>query len=155
MDAKKKVWKPFNKKWYYLGVLNGEKIYLEEGSWECGWYWGLGYVESYDSKIRDISMHTHFDSLFFSGPSNGWDNFKSKVTDCPLTDHELWNLMELMKTLYTLREAAEVFHRGGSHYVTHKKEGRIVKQTVYAKKINEKLIPELLSMVYDIIKEEE
>ena len=62
----------FGKDIYLLGKDNGDTLYwLEAGSWDCKWYWGFGYVETYTnnnhpSRSRDISSHQHFDSLFLT-----------------------------------------------------------------------------------------
>jgi len=28
----------------FLGISEGEKIYLTAPSWDCGWYWRFGYL---------------------------------------------------------------------------------------------------------------
>ena len=47
---KKETKKVFNKNNYLLGKRNGVKIWLVEASWDCGWYWGFGYIEEYNKK---------------------------------------------------------------------------------------------------------
>ena len=60
----------FGKDIYLLGVdSNNENVWLEAPSWDCGWYWGFGYVERYTNNknpqnARDITSHTHIDSEF-------------------------------------------------------------------------------------------
>ena len=51
-ERKKKMKKEkrfaFGKNIYLLGSdKDGVKYWLEEASWDCGWYWGFGYVETY------------------------------------------------------------------------------------------------------------
>jgi hypothetical protein len=59
----------FNKDIYLLGKNRyGELVWLESPTWDCGWYWGFGYVETYTNNkrpdlARDISSHSHFDGL--------------------------------------------------------------------------------------------
>ena len=45
-----------DKKYYLLGKRkeDNRKVWLEEGSWDCDWYWGLGYVEIFSYKYKDI-----------------------------------------------------------------------------------------------------
>lgn len=48
------------KKEFYFGTdQEGNKVYLEPASRDCGWYRGFGYVETY-------TTHQHFDSLFLN-----------------------------------------------------------------------------------------
>lgn len=38
----------FGKKIYLLGEDKcGDRYWLEEPFWDCGWYWGFGYIETY------------------------------------------------------------------------------------------------------------
>ncbi len=45
-------------KWY-LGKLigTGSRVYLEDFSWNCNWYWGGGY-------LINSRFHAHFDGAF-------------------------------------------------------------------------------------------
>jgi hypothetical protein len=97
----------------YLGKLRedfpeigGELIYLYKHSWDCNWYWGMGYIGNKD-------LHTHFD-LSFLGRS-----FESDITSVfsktKLTQNNWWTILEMFQSAYALKEAAELYHRGGSH----------------------------------------
>ena len=107
----------FGKDIYLLGKdKDGINYWLEEASWDCGWYWGFGYVETYTNNkyphlSRDINSHQHFDGLFLKGAI--FDSFKSLLVETPLSDNEIWKLLELMDTFYTLRESADLFKNGG------------------------------------------
>ena len=96
--------------YYFLGTdSDGTKYYLQKGSFDCGWYWGGGYVQTFinnrnPEKSRDIASHQHFDGLFFRGKKCGFDMFKDLFTNNPFTDSEIWQICELMKTFYTMRE---------------------------------------------------
>ena len=56
---------PTDKRWsdkrWYLGKLKGspENVYLYDFSWDCGWYWGGGY-------IGNRNFHAHFDGAFLN-----------------------------------------------------------------------------------------
>jgi hypothetical protein len=39
-----------------LGYNNNEPIYLSPPSWDCGWYWGFGY-------LGNKNCHYHVDGL--------------------------------------------------------------------------------------------
>jgi hypothetical protein len=55
----------FGKDVYLLGTdENGIRYWLEAASWDCGWYWGFGYIETYKnnqtpSKAQDFDSHEH------------------------------------------------------------------------------------------------
>ena len=64
---KKEIIEKFGKKYFLLGKKDGKKYYLEDSYWDCGWYWGLGYVETFNELKIDIESHQHFDNLFLAG----------------------------------------------------------------------------------------
>jgi hypothetical protein len=150
--------KAFKKNVYLLGIVpDGSKYWLEEASWDCSWYWGLGYVETYKgrpSRCRDIDSHQHFNQLWLSSHEgkfrhclSDWQGFQST-----LTAKEEWQLAELMATAYNLKQAAEVFGRGGSHY--SKPDAEIlgkVKNPKWVKEINEVMIPAVMAKVYALL----
>ena len=76
-----------------LGEKDGERYWLTQASFDCGGYWGFGYVESYRGNGRgDKSWrsHQHFDSLFLKGPKDSKSMFDSFFEDTTLTDKEIW-----------------------------------------------------------------
>lgn len=91
------------KKKFFIGVLDGERAYIKEPSWDCGWYWCFGYVKTYHA-------HQHFDGLFLHGdwPMNALES-------TPLSERERWELCELFKEAYILRSMADAIHLGGAH----------------------------------------
>lgn len=107
---------------YLLGKQkNGQYLWLEEPNFDCGWYWGGLYLHEFTNNKQptrslDIQSHTHFDSEFLN---KGYDNFKDTFEETVLTKDEVWKLLELAKTFYTLRHAADLFQRGGSHITTN------------------------------------
>lgn len=117
---KKQVKHVFGKDVYLLGRdKEGTNYWLEEPSWDCGWYWGAGYIETYTNnrcpeRSKDINSHQHFDSLFLNGPKCARDMFKDFFVETPFTDDEIWELVDYMKTFYTLKEVAELFKHGYS-----------------------------------------
>ena len=116
----KKTSKAFGKKVWLLGKdKDGINYWLEEPSWDCGWYYGFGFVETYTHNTRpdlarDINSHQHFDSLFLNGPKCSKDMFKEFFVETPLSDDEIWELVDYMKTFYTLKSVAELFKHGYS-----------------------------------------
>lgn len=144
------------KNYFLLGITeDGEKYFLQEERWDCGWYWGCGYVNTFTNNksphlSRDISSHQHFDSLFFNKNKHGFDAFKEFFTLSTVTEKELWTLCELMKTIYTSKEWAEVAGRGGSHY-TSNPASEIIKNPEEVKRINEIVLPRLFEEVKSLL----
>lgn len=159
---KKQTLTIFGKKNYLLGTdKNGRKLFLVAPSWDCGWYWGFGYIETYTNnrhpeRSRDIASHNHFNYLFgtiFGTNCTFYDGFKNIIIDSTLSDNELWKLCDYMETFYCLNETAEVLKRGYSHYDERAKLD-IVKDEAYAERINKVILPELFKHIEDLFKEE-
>lgn len=124
-----------------IGEYHGETVTLAPPSWNCGWYWGFGY-------IQNDNLHTHFDSI---GEKNMFDNIKESFTNFIITDDsDLWKFCELMQTFYTLKKTAEVFGRGGSNYSTNPCS-ELVKNTSEAARINEIVLPAIFDQIYLLI----
>lgn len=84
-------------------LSRGEKLWIERHKWDCGWYWGFGY-------IGNANLHTHFDGTFLrGGAALASDIFDST----PITDREWWVIRDLMVQAYALKKAAEVYRYGG------------------------------------------
>lgn len=151
---KKQTLTIFGKKNYLLGTdENGRKLFLVAPSWNCGWYWGFGYIETYTNnshpeRSRDIASHNHFDSLFGNN-CNLYDGFKRIIKDSTLSDSELWQLCDYMKTFYCLRETADILGFGHSYYA-EKAKLDIVKDEAYAERINKVVLPELFKHIEDL-----
>lgn len=123
---------------FRIGVLDGRGILLRVPSFDCGWYWGFGYLGNRD-------CHFHLDRL---------DSMDSKLANRNLYDQliimfgdtltipkdKLWQFCEIVKTVYTLKKAAELFGRGGSHY-TKNPDAETLTITEYSDRINNELIP--------------
>lgn len=139
---------------YLLGTRKEDKkkVWLKEATWDCGWYWGLGYVEIYNHFYSDILEHTHFDLLFLE--SNIYTSFVEYFEETTLNEKETWELLELMKTLYTLRKYAD-FCKRGSAWISTNIFSDELKNEDERKKINNELIPKILKRVYEILGEKE
>lgn len=146
---KKEVKQIRGKNYYLLGInKEGQKVWLEQSSFDCGWYWGIGYVEVFNRSYSDILEHTHFDSLFLK--NRIYDSFKEYFNDTTLENNEIWQLLELMKTLYTYRNFSDMLHTKGSHITTNNCKDIIGNDELY-KDINERIIPTLLEEVYNLL----
>ena len=90
--------------------LGGEAIYLSKHSWDCDWYWGMGYIGNKD-------LHSHFKSTFLK--DRGTYDIKDIFSETKLTQSNWWSILEMFETAYALREAADLYHRGGSRISTN------------------------------------
>lgn len=154
MEKKKSF--AFDKTIYLLGEdKDGIKYWLEEGSWDCDWYWGFGYIETYTnnsnpSTSRDIVSHEHFDSKILNNNKCCFDTFKEIFVKTPLDDKEIWTLCELMETFYILKETSDLYYRGSSH-ITNNPCKDLLKNNEEYQRINEILIPNIMNEVYKIL----
>ena len=131
-----------------IGKVDNENIYLSAPSWDCGWYWGFGY-------LGNKNCHYHVSGLNAHENINLYDAFKKHFGDSlTINDRELWTICELFKTFYALKETAEVLGRGGSHYTTNPIASLIINKKE-VKRINEIIMPELFSEIYKILLKKE
>lgn len=141
-----------NSTYFLLGTnKDGEKVYLKKATFDCNWYWGIGYINTFNHNYTDITSHFHFDTSIST-----WDEFNDYFDETVLTQSEIWQLLELMNTLYTLRKMSDTIYQGGSHYTTNDVEKELFKeyQSTYDK-INNETIPTLLDEVYKLLGGEE
>lgn len=143
----------FRKDVYLLGEdAEGIKYWLEAPSWDCDWYWGFGYIETFQSNrkpstARDIDSHSHAGNFH----SKWWDNYnkeKAILKITTFTDKEGWELAELFSRFEILKDCAAMFGKGGAHISG---TDEYMKKEEWAKEINEKLIPETTKRVIEIL----
>lgn len=147
MNKKTFTW--HGKKYYLIGTKDGEDMYLEQARFDCGWYWGLGYIETFTNRRHpersaDISSHTHFDVLF-----RKYSDFVDDL-ETPFTKEEKWKIYEIMQSLYTARKYSDMLHCGGAHITTNPAKETIQDDAEY-KRINEVMIPAMLEELYKIM----
>ena len=170
----KKQDRAFGKKIYLLGCdENGINYWLEHPQWDCGWYWGFGYVSTYPNnnnpgRSRDIQSHQHVDSSLM-GQMEKYDHEKgcfvkgeyvSNIFDAPLlhkttfTESEGWKLSELFKQFYLLQEMAEFANKTlpGCHVTESPVNHGDMKE--WNKHINEVMIPKITAKIIEILSPE-
>jgi len=110
-------------------LIQGERIYLEKHSWDCGWYWGFGY-------IGNNNLHTHA-SVFIHELL--WHSNDQVFDTSPIfqKNDTFWIFKDLLKQAYALQECAEVYQNGG-HCITHK-DTKVINSKAKAKTINRDL----------------
>ena len=154
----KRVSKAFGKKIYLLGTFeDGPNFWLKEPTWDCGWYWGFGYVSTYQS-------HQHYDGLCFK-KYEYYDHKKGcfqqgeyihKLSDrpdvvaCSLIEREQWILSDLMKMAYTLKKTAELYRQGNAHLTSHGLVPQL-KRPDREKEINEIELPAIFAQIEKLL----
>lgn len=134
---------------FRMGFRHYKPIYLRRPSWDCGWYWGFGY-------LGNANCHFHLDCLEVMDDSlrtkNLFDQLHAMFGDSlTITNsRDLWQFCDIVQTIYTLKKAAEVFGRGGSNY-TKNPDAEALKDSEIVKKINEELIPHQIVSLYKIL----
>lgn len=152
---KKKIINKFGKH-YLLGINHlGSYVYLEEPSWDCGWYWGFGYLHVYTNnrqpeRSKDLSEHFHFDSTFLKGKENAREMFKKYFKETVLTDSEIYELCDYMKTFYTLKSVAELFKNGYSHQ-TERAKIEALKSEDQRDLVNKVWLPEVFKRIEKLL----
>ena len=165
-ELKKEVRHAFGKDVYFIGKdKDGLKHWLEAPRWDCGWYWGFGYIEVYKqnwhpSKARDINSHSHWSGLVGQQEDYNFEkscfvkgkyfNHINEALSTPLTDKESWELSDLMKSFYTLTEMAEFYKNGNSHLTSTAISKEMV-DTKKVKEINEVTLPKIFKRVIKIV----
>jgi hypothetical protein len=147
MEKEVKIWR--GQRYFLLGEdIDGDTLYLCEASWECSWYWGFGYVETFNKRWTDITSHRHADGLFLKN----YANMPSLpgLAEQTVQGNEAWVFIELLKSFYVLKEGADIFGRGGAH-ITENPAKRAIKNTAYAKRINEKMLPAIFEEIYKLL----
>ena len=126
----------------------GTSYYLADASWDCGWYWGYGYIQTRDS-------HQHADGKFYDeGNEYGDTNIFTGgfLVEKTFNESQGWKLRELMATFYQLKHQAELVGRGGM-YITSNPLQDMLKDEKQAKHINEVQIPAITAEITKILKE--
>ena len=138
-----------------------ERIYISKPTFDCDWYWSFGY-------LGNRNCHYHLDGYakqdnFIAKDSDGKYHSLTVVRnicmhDALLADYELsdrikanlWKFCELALTIYTLKEAAGIYHIGGSHQTTNPCKD-LLKDDAKYKELVETTLPVLLQTFWDLV----
>ena len=128
-------------------------VFIVRPTWDCGWYWGFGYLERWNHRKGDIDFHSHIDHEFGTNKDgrrvNWYEGMKEVLDqgDVFENDKQRWKFLEIVQTIYNLKMTAEVLGRGGSHYASNPCAD-IIKNHDEVRRINEYLIPKLIDEMY-------
>lgn len=126
----------------YIGNNQNKRIYLSAPSWDCGWYWGFGY-------LGNSNCHYHVDGL--NKEINLYDALIEHFGDSlQISTSDLWTFAELFETFYSLKKTAEVLGRGGSHLTSNLCKDIIINKDE-VKRINEVVLPQIFEEIYRIL----
>lgn len=117
-----------------------EPIYLSKHSWDCGWYWGFGYLGNNNCSF-------HFES-YLKG-----DKYKvtDHLSDSIFTQDDWWILRDLFIQAYALKKAAEVYQYGG-HQTSEPGITDLIKNPDKAKELNTDL-EKVLNQIWKLVAE--
>ena len=139
-----------------LGYNNNEPIYLSPPSWDCGWYWGFGYLGNRNCHyhvdgLTKIETYNNDAKAFTTKSVNLYDGFIEHFGNTlRVRKSDLWTLVELFQTFYALKKTAEVLGRGGSHYTTNPAKDIII-NTDEVTRINNVVLPQIFEEIYKIL----
>ena len=123
-----------------IGKNNNENIYLTPPSWSCGWYWSFGY-------IGNINCHYHLDSLLKNNIEGLKEHFNGSFI---VRNSQMWEFAELTKTVYKLKETAEILGRGGVGYTSNICKDIII-NNIEVERINKIVLPAIFDEIYKIL----
>lgn len=112
---------------YLIGKNNdGEEVWLASPSWDCGWYWGFGYLHTKNSLFHVsglVGQQEYYDyekQCFRKGGyvHNIYDS--PQLIETAFSEKEGWLLSELFKQFYLLKDMAAFCHKDkpGCHVTT-------------------------------------
>lgn len=122
---------------------DGRNIFLTKPSWDCGWYWGFGY-------LGNNNEHYHLDGYQNGRNINMYDALVTDYELAPFIRKHLWVFCELVLTAYTLKDTAEVLGRGGSHMTKNPLRSLIISEGE-VERINKTVLPAIFQEIQDLV----
>ena len=154
----KQVTNEFSKngdKLFLLGIRNNIYYWLHEPTWDCDWYWGLGYIKTYTTtnspmKSKDIESHEHFDYMFMYKNNNIIEEMKLFFDDIVLSESELYLFAELMNSMYICRKFADMTNNGGTNYTKNPCK-EILENKKMSTHVNKIMLPALFKEIEKLL----
>lgn len=157
----KKTTHAFGDKLYLLGIdHDGKYVWLPKHKWQCGWYYSMGYVEIYTNhkhpeRAKDISSHSHLSYELKRASASSYVTPEALVgengflAETTLDKDDLWKFQELLWSAYKLKEAAEIFSRGGAHITTNPCHDTLKDEEMY--NTTNRMIDEVLTELENLL----
>jgi len=151
---KKQKTKAFGKDVYLLGAdKKGILYWLKAPSWDCEWYWGFGYIDTYTynadpNRSKDIESHQFAKSFM-----KWWTDINSNspvLVETTFSETEGWEITELFKRFYMFQDLAEYYCFGHAGITSKAKIGN-GKNLKEWDRINKKVIPEIMDRIIEIL----
>ncbi len=153
----KQICKFNNKPVYLLGADSGGIYYwLQSSSWDCGWYWGFGYIETYTNNkyprlSRDIGSHQHATDFYPEWWGHNKAGYKPSIlAETTFSDHEGWLLSELFEQFYLLKDMAGFYARGNCNIASDAGNIAFVRPEMVTV-INKEWIPDVVNKILTIL----
>jgi len=127
--------------------IDGDSINMDKPSFDCGWYWSFGSLGNKGCHYH-LSGYQKENGFGEHRDINMYDSLMSDYDLNPCIKANLWSFCEQSQTIYTIKEAFEVFNRGGANY-TENPMSELIKMSVDAEKLNKELLPELLQKFWN------
>jgi len=127
-------------------LMLGENLWLEKHTWDCGWYWGFGY-------IGNKHLHTHAETFI---KKLLWKNADEVFERTKFNNNDFWIFKDLLKQAYSLKGTAEIYIHGG-HCLEKEGVTDVIKSKEKAKTINkdlETVLDTMWSFLEEILSED-
>lgn len=139
---------------------DGRRIYISKPTFDCSWYWSFGYL---GNAREHYHLSSYQEKQKFIKDSEGkyhvlTEKRNKNMVDCLSEDYDLsdtikeniWAFCELAETIYSLKEIAKIYYRGGSHYTTNPSKSILQNKEKYLNTTFE-VLPELLQTFWNLI----
>jgi hypothetical protein len=129
----------------YLGVnRNGDSISLYKHKFDCGWYWGFGYV-------GNRNLHYHLESMIRHPQEycERWTDVTYQFQQTWITQSQWWILRDLFIQAYAIKKCAETYKLGG-YQTSDAGPYRVISEEM-ATRLNADL-GQLLDTIWDLLK---
>ena len=136
-----------------------ERIYLTKPSFACEWYWSFGWLGNNDCHYHledyqktDRLLYTKEQEMVVLTQSRNISLYDALLADYnlnPIIEKNLWIFCELVLSIYTLKDCAELFSRG-SHMTTNPDQSKLKSTTMYDR-LTYDLIPMQCQTLWDLI----
>ena len=129
---------------YLLGFKDFRPVYMTMSAWECGWYWSFGTLGS-KSEYYPLSGYRNGRNISM------YDALKLDYDLCEALrdDATLWKFCELATSVYTLKNTAELYGRGGSH-ITENPLSSLIRNEAESVRINDVVLPAIFTEIESI-----